>query len=132
MKRQQPETVAWASEATGADDALTTYLKQMGAIPMLRPQQERRLVRRLDAARRRYRRAVLGSWHSLDHLVEEFASLQAGQQALDRRIDVVPGLGLTAEEIATRLPSHLARIRRLRKEAATLFVRMPARMGRSN
>src|SRR5262249_2748202 len=42
-----------------SDDGLTLYLAQMGVIPLLDPTQEREVAARLDAARRRYRRAAL-------------------------------------------------------------------------
>jgi RNA polymerase primary sigma factor len=114
-------TPTFAEGAPGADDALTIYLKEMGSIPMLRPEQELRLVRRLDSARRRYRRAVLGCWYTIERVIETFTPIAAGGQALERQIDAVASLGLTAEAIQSRLPDHLARLRRLRKEAGPLF-----------
>src|SRR5262245_50153537 len=108
-------------EGHALDDALTIYLKQMGAIPMLRADQEQRLVRRLDTARRRYRRAVLSTWHALGRLLETFEGIAAGGQALERQIDVVPGLALTGDAVHARLSSHLNQLRRLRKQAESLF-----------
>ena len=48
--------------SNGPDDALGLYLRQMGSIPLLTREQELTLAKRLETARRRYRRAVLFSW----------------------------------------------------------------------
>ena len=103
--------------ALSADDALGLYLQQMGNIPMLNRAEETELARRLEKARARYRRAALSSWPVLARLVEVFARVQAGGLALDRVIDVVPSLGLTAEQVAARLPQQLEALRALQREA---------------
>src|SRR5205823_3073752 len=64
--------VATAEDETRADDALTLYLHQMGAISLLSRDKELELARRLEAARARYRHAVLFSWPVLGRLVEKF------------------------------------------------------------
>ena len=125
--RLQPEEDARSrptstgEDSTSADDALTLYLKQMGAIPLLKPQQEKVLTEELEVARRRYRRAVLHNWSVVGHVVETFEQIGAGKQALDRSIDVVPGLGLTADVIRGRLPRHLPALHRLLDESRTDF-----------
>ena len=55
-------SMAAGTDGASADDALTVYLKQMGAIPLLKPAQERDLTQRLESARRRYRHAVFCNW----------------------------------------------------------------------
>lgn len=121
--QNQTEHLDALAEGQALDDALTTYLKQMGSIPMLRSEQELRLVRRLDSARRRYRRGVLGTWYVLGRLIDTFECIPAGQ-ALERQIDVVPGLGLTADAIRVRLAKSLSRLRRLLTQAGPLFARL--------
>jgi RNA polymerase primary sigma factor len=110
--------------APGAEDGLTLYLRQMGSTPLLSRRQELDLVARLDVARRRYRHAALWSWGVLVRAVDTFERVCSGKQSLERTIDVVPSLGLTAAHIRTRLPRHLGRLRRLCREAALAFAQM--------
>src|SRR5262245_39240722 len=107
-----------------ADDALTLYLKQMGAIPLLKPAQERELTQRLEIARRRYRHAVFFNWDSIDRVVKLFEQIGDARQALERSVDVAPGQGLTADVIRNRLPRHLRELRCLLHEARKEFRRL--------
>jgi RNA polymerase primary sigma factor len=104
-----------------ADDALSLYLKQMGAIPMLGRDRELEVARRLENLRRRYRRAALANWGVLAHVVDTFTQIRAGDQVLERSVDVFPGLGLSVESIRGHLSHHLEALRRLLNEAATAF-----------
>jgi len=105
-------------------DGLGLYLEQMGSIPLLNRQQELELITRLDILRRRYRRAAFWNWGVLTEAMDAFQRAHAGELSLDRIIDVVPSLGLTAERVGNRLSRHLARLRQLRQDAATAFERM--------
>ncbi|HXG09000.1 MAG TPA: sigma-70 family RNA polymerase sigma factor [Gemmataceae bacterium] len=105
-----------AAEATegenqGADDALGLYLRQMGAIPLLSREQELALARRLEVTRKRYRRAVLTSWHVLRRVVETFERVREGRLALDPTIDVVTTLRLSRDQIVARMPHNLRTLR---------------------
>jgi RNA polymerase primary sigma factor len=104
-------------EGQGAEPTLQLYLRQMGAIPLLSRDKELALARHLDTARRRYRHACLSSWAVLDRVVETFEQVEAGEQVLDRVVDLLPGLGLTSERIARRLRRHLPELRRLQGTA---------------
>src|SRR5689334_328510 len=48
-----------SEESVETDDALRQYLNQMGAIPMLSREEEVRLTRKIDLARRRWTAALL-------------------------------------------------------------------------
>jgi RNA polymerase primary sigma factor len=108
-------------DVLGTDEGLGLYLRQMGSIPLLNRKQELELATRLDAARRRYRRAGLWNWAVLARAAETFEQAQAGEAYLDRLIDVVPSQGLTAEAVRERLPGHLERLRALLAKAAADF-----------
>ena len=108
----------------GADDALGLYLKQMGAIALLSRDKEIAVASRLEILRRRYRHAALSNWRVLAHVVETFERVQAGRASLDRTIDVVPSLGLNSQQIGARLSGHLAKLRRLIREANVEFRQM--------
>jgi RNA polymerase primary sigma factor len=105
-------------------DGLALYLKQMGSIPLLNRPQELELTTRLDTARRRYRHAALSNWGVLIQAVDTFERVRSGELSLDRTIDVVPSLELTAEHIRGRLIGHLRKMRRLCREAAINFAQM--------
>src|SRR5262245_38751782 len=111
-------------DGASADDALTLYLKQMGAIPLLKPAQERELTQRVEIARRRYRHAVFFNWDSIDRVVKLFEQIGDARQALERSVDVAPGQGLTADVIRNRLPRHLRELRCLLHEARKEFRRL--------
>ena len=118
-----PATEAEASSHSPGD-GLSLYLEQMGSIPRLNRQQELELVTRLDIVRRRYRRAAFWNWGVLARAVDAFECVRAGELSLDRIIDVVPSLGLTAERVGNRLSRHLSRLRRFCQEAASAFERL--------
>ena len=96
-----------------ADDALGLYLRQMGAIPLLNRAQELALARRLEAARRRFRRAALASGHILGRVLQTFEAVQEGRLAIDPVIDVVTSLGLSRERIISRMPHNVRTLRRI-------------------
>jgi len=102
---------------TGRDEALSLYLREMGAIPMLKRTEELALARRLEHLRRRYRRAALWSWAMIARAVDLFEQVQAGQVNLERNVDVFPSLQLTVERIRKRLPGHLQQLRDLLDDA---------------
>lgn len=108
----------------GPDDGLSTYLKQMGSIPLLDRQEELELVTRLDTARRRYRHAAFWGWGVLAQAVGAFERLRSGELSLERNIDVVTSLNLTAARIGKRLPRNLGRLSALCQDARLLFERL--------
>jgi RNA polymerase primary sigma factor len=107
-----------SEESLGGDQVLGMYLRQMGSIPLLNRKQELDLAQRLDKASQRYRRAALWNWDVLARVRASFEAVRAGESSLDRHIDVVPGLGLTAERIRARLGRLLGRLRKLLEERA--------------
>ncbi|MCI0459046.1 MAG: sigma-70 family RNA polymerase sigma factor [Gemmataceae bacterium] len=123
--REDEDALAAESTARGetahAEDALGLYLQQMGSIPLLSRRQEIELTEGLDLARTRYRRAVLWNWTIVGKVHDLFTRIHAGLQPLERAIDVVPGLGVTAESVRARLPRHLKALARLRAQAEADF-----------
>jgi RNA polymerase primary sigma factor len=115
-----------------SDDGLTLYLQRMGSVPLLKRDEEVELTRRVERLRNRFRRAVLFNWGSIARVVETFEAVKEGRLSLDRTIDVVPGLGLTAERVRARMPRYLRELRRLLGEARDDFrERLRARSGRA-
>jgi RNA polymerase primary sigma factor len=121
---EQPEVAAEAEEDShggGADDALGLYLRQMGAIPLLNREQELALARRLEGARRRFRKAALSSAHILHRVLQTFEAVQEGRLAIDPVIDVVSSLGLSRERILNRMPQNVRTLRRVLNGFVTEF-----------
>jgi len=106
---------------TGPDDALGLYLRQMGSIPLLNREQELRLAKRLETARKRFRRAALFNWPTLAKVIDAFQRVREGRLALDPTIDVVTSLGLTREQILARIPHNLKTLARLYPRSALDF-----------
>ena len=104
---------AEAESSRGADDSLGLYLRQMGAIPLLNRQQELKLARRLESARKRFRRSVERSWHILGLVLTTFERVREGRLAIDPTIDVVQSLGLTREAIIARMPHNIRSLKKL-------------------
>jgi RNA polymerase primary sigma factor len=110
-----------SEDSTGADDALGLYLRQMGAIPLLTREQELALARRLELKRNRFRRAALSNWLTVLHVLDTFDLVQAGELALDPTIDVVTSVGLSREQILSRMPTNLRTLRNVLKQADAEF-----------
>lgn len=91
----------------GPDDALGLYLRQMGAIPLLKREQELALARRLEHLRDRFRQAAFRSVHILQRVHLMFTSVRQGEMTFDPCVDVVSSLKHTRENILKRLPQHL-------------------------
>lgn len=105
------------ADTVSASEPFGLYLQQMGAIPMLTRQQELELTRRLDQLRGRYRHAALCNAFVLGRVADTFERIHAGQVPLERSIDDVPSLGLTAASIRTKLPRQVRKLRKLLAEA---------------
>jgi RNA polymerase primary sigma factor len=124
IDREDPHTQAAPSEeveGASASDPFGLYLQQMGAKRMLNRQQELELAQRLDQKRRRYRHAALCSAFVLVRVIDIFERIRAGELPLDRTIDDVPSLGLTAANVRKRMPRHLPKIRRLLAQSEKEF-----------
>jgi RNA polymerase primary sigma factor len=120
--REEEEAARGASyTSNGPDDALGLYLRQMGAIPLLNRTQELELAQRLERTRRRFRRAVLFSWITLRKVLQVFYGIREGHLALDPSIDVVTSLGLTREQILSRIPHNLKTLQRIHHRAGEEF-----------
>ena len=109
--------------ASGPDDALGLYLRQMGAIRLLNRGEEIAIAERLERARARFRRAALYCAHIVARAAYTFERVQAGQAPLDPTIDVysTPEMRLSREQILARMPHDLPLVRRLLREEADAF-----------
>ncbi len=70
------------------DDPIRIYLVQMGDIPMLTREQERRAANEIERTRRRFRSVVLRLDFVVRELVQLLEKIRKGKARLDRTIDV--------------------------------------------
>jgi RNA polymerase primary sigma factor len=107
----------------GPDDALGLYLRQMGAIKLLKRNEEIVLAERLERHRNRFRRATLLCAHIVGRSLLLFERVRAKQTAIDPTIDVysTEAMNLSREQILARMPYHLPLIENLLREEAKRF-----------
>lgn len=118
LEELEPVAPGGTPEAEGlpAADPFGLYLQQMGSISMLNREQELELTSRLERLRRRHRHAALCSTTVLAQVVNLFQRIHAGEAPLDRNIDEVPSVGLTAVRIRPCLSRRLRKLRDLLSE----------------
>ncbi len=109
--------------ASGPDDALGLYLRQMGQIRLLKPLEERSLAVSLERNRTRFRRASLLCAYVVARATTTLEKVRDGLAAIDPLIDVysTEEIKLSRVEIIARMPHNLPLIRRLLREEAQAF-----------
>jgi RNA polymerase primary sigma factor len=109
--------------ASGPDDALGLYLRQMGSIPLLNREKEIALAKRLEYRRNRFRTAALLCPRVLARVLEKFEQIAAGQTPIDPNVDVYSSaeLRLSRIQILARLGTDLPTLRTLLEYDAATF-----------
>ena len=109
------EESAAEESSNGPDDVLGLYLRQMGAIRLLKSNEERAIAERLEKARNRFRHAALMCAHIVALAYKRFELIRDGQMAIDPSIDVYSSeeLKMSRELILKRMPHHLPLIKHL-------------------
>ena len=104
-----------------SDDPIRMYLSQMAVIPLLTRDEEISLAKRIEIARKRYRRAVLTCNYALSATVETLKRVYEGELPFDRTVKVSLTENLTKEQIQARMPHHFRTMDHLMKENAKDF-----------
>jgi RNA polymerase primary sigma factor len=110
-----------------SDDPVRLYLTQMAEIPLLEREQEVSLAMRIETARRRFRRAVLGCDFAMAATVEALEKVHTGALPFDRTIKVSLTERLTKEQILARMPHNLRTLQHLLDENRRDFVTVISR-----
>lgn len=110
-----------------SDDPVRLYLTQMAEIPLLEREQEVSLAMRIETARRRFRRAVLGCDFAMAATVEALEKVHTGALPFDRTIKVSLTERLTKEQILARMPHNLRTLQHLLEENRRDFVTVISR-----
>lgn len=104
-----------------SDDPIRMYLSQMAVIPLLSRDEEISLAKRIEIARKRYRRGVLTSNYALSATFETLKRVYAGELPFDRTIKVSLTENLTKEQIQARMPHNFRTMDHLIKANAKDF-----------
>lgn len=106
------------------DDPIRTYLSQMAEIPLLSRDEEISLAKRIEIARKRYRRAVLTSNYALSATLDTLKRVHRGELPFDRTIKVSLTERLTKEQILARMPHNFETLDHLVKENRKDFAKL--------
>ncbi|MCI0704126.1 MAG: sigma-70 family RNA polymerase sigma factor [Planctomycetia bacterium] len=109
--------------ASGPDDALGLYLRQMGSIPLLTRDKELALAKKLEHHRNRFRNAALVCPRVLARVLEKFEQIAAGQTPIDPNVDVYSSaqLRLSRVQILARLGTDLHTLKALLEQDTRVF-----------
>ncbi len=110
------ELNAAAKLTKSSDDPIRMYLSQMAVIPLLTRDEEIALAKRIEIARKQYRRAVLSNGYALSATVETLRRVHEGELPFDRTIKVSLTENLTKEQILARMPHNFITIDHLQKQ----------------
>jgi len=104
-----------------SDDPIRLYLAQMSEIPLLTREQEIDLAKKIERARRKFRRSVLCCDYALRTTFETLKRVHAGELPFDRTIKISLTERLSKEQIQARMPHNLETIGYLLEENHRAF-----------
>ncbi|MCH2179807.1 MAG: sigma-70 family RNA polymerase sigma factor [Mariniblastus sp.] len=107
-----------------SDDPIRMYLSQMSEIPLLTRDEEISLAKRIEIARKRYRRAVLTCFYAHKATTDTLKRVHAGELPFDRTIKVSLTENLTKEQIQQRMPHNFRTMDHLHSENRKDFALM--------
>ncbi len=106
-----PVTGLAAISTTGmpklSDDPIRLYLAQMSEIPLLTRDEEIGLAKKIERARRKFRRSVLCCDYALRTTFETLKRVHEGELPFDRTIKISLTERLSKEQIQARMPHNL-------------------------
>lgn len=107
-----------------SDDPIRMYLSQMSVIPLLNRDEEVSLAKKIEVARKRYRRSVLSCNYALSATIEILRRVYRGELPFDRTIKVSLTENLTKEQVLARMPHHFSTMDQLQRANAKDFVKL--------
>ena len=107
-----------------SDDPIRMYLSQMSVIPLLNRDEEVALAKKIEIARKRYRRSVLSCNYALSATIEILRRVYRGELPFDRTIKVSLTENLTKEQVLARMPHHFSTMDHLQRANAKDFAKL--------
>jgi RNA polymerase primary sigma factor len=95
------------------DDPVRIYLTQMGQIPLLSRDEEIALAKRIEIARKCFRRKILQFATSIERCLETLQEVHEGALPFDRTLNVSALPDVQKEALVARVPGNLETVRRL-------------------
>jgi RNA polymerase primary sigma factor len=95
------------------DDPVRMYLTQMGEIPLLSREEEIRLAKKIEVARKRFRKKVLESEISLESALKILTEVQKGELAFDRTLRGNNTLDVKKTEMESRLNENTQTLKKI-------------------
>ncbi len=89
-----------------SDDPLRMYFSQMSTIPLLSRDEEVALAKKIEIARKRFRRSILTCNYALSATLDTLKRVYVGELPFDRTIKVSLTEDLQKEQILARMPNH--------------------------
>jgi len=112
------EVPRWSS------DPIRLYLTQMAVIPLLTREQEISLAKKIEVARKRFRRTVVGCALAMRGTINTLLKVHGGTLPFDRTVKVSLTERLTKEQILARMPHNLRTLAHLMEENKRDFFRL--------
>ena len=112
----EPEVEIVGKMTRPSDDPIRMYLSQMAVIPLLSREEEISLAKRIEIARKRYRRSVMSCNYAMSATLDILKRVYAGELPFDRTIKVSLTENLTKEQILARMPHHFRTMDHLQRE----------------
>jgi RNA polymerase primary sigma factor len=89
------------------DDPVRMYLTQMGEIPLLTREQEIFLAKRIELARKQFRRKVLACDQAINMAIDILRQVESGDLPFDRTMKICISENLAKNTIIKRAPENL-------------------------
>ena len=110
-----------------SSDPIRLYLSQMAEIPLLTREQEISLAKKIEVARKSFRRTVIGCNLAMRATVSTLTKVHSGILPFDRTVKVSLTERLTKEQIMARMPHNLRTLTHLMEETRRDFQRLISR-----
>ncbi|MGA2502230.1 MAG: sigma-70 family RNA polymerase sigma factor, partial [Tepidisphaeraceae bacterium] len=107
-----------------SSDPIRLYLSQMAEIPLLSRVEEISLAKKIEVARKRFRRSVVGCNLAMRATVATLTKVHGGILPFDRTVKVSLTERLTKEQIIARMPHNLRTLSHLLEENERNFCKL--------
>ena len=118
---QDVPTIPTADLPKLSDDPIRLYLAQMSEIPLLTRDEEINLAKKIERARRKFRRSVLCCDYALQTTFATLNRVHAGELPFDRTIKISLTERLSKEQIQARMPGNLTTLEHIIEKNRVAF-----------